>query len=76
MLLASTAFIKLVLKNIFGNNGQNIPIIYGGSVHVDNAKSLILANDVDGFLIGGASLDIESFTSIARTVEMVQEKKI
>ena len=64
------AFIKLVLKNIFGNNGQNIPIIYGGSVHVDNAKSLILANDVDGFLIGGASLDSESFCEI---IEIVSE---
>ena len=63
-------FIKLVLKNIFGNNGQNIPIIYGGSVHVDNAKSLILANDVDGFLIGGASLDSESFCEI---IEIVSE---
>ena len=63
-------FIKLVLKNIFGNNGQNIPIIYGGSVHVDNAKSLILANDVDGFLIGGASLVSESFCEI---IEIVSE---
>ena len=63
-------FIKLVLKNIFGNNGQNIPIIYGGSVHVDNAKSLILANDVDGFLIGGASLGSESFCEI---IEIVSE---
>ena len=63
-------FIKLVLKNIFGNNGQNIPIIYGGSVHIDNAKSLILANDVDGFLIGGASLDSESFCEI---IEIVSE---
>ena len=51
-------------------------ILYGGSVNLGNAEDLIQVPGVDGFLIGGASLDIESFTSIARTVEMVQEKKI
>ena len=57
-----------ILENIFGNNGQNIPIIYGGSVDVDNAKSLINVNGVDGFLIGGASLDSKSFCKIIKIV--------
>ena len=62
------SFIRLILENIFGNNGQNIPIIYGGSVDVDNAKSLINVNSVDGFLIGGASLDSKSFCKIIKIV--------
>ncbi|MEC7798826.1 MAG: triose-phosphate isomerase [Candidatus Neomarinimicrobiota bacterium] len=45
-------------------------MIYGGSVDVDNAKSLINVNGVDGFLIGGASLDSKSFCNI---IEIVSE---
>ena len=55
---------------------NDFQILYGGSVNSGNAEDLIQVPGVDGFLIGGASLDIESFTSIARTVEMGQEKKI
>ena len=55
---------------------EDIHILYGGSVNSSNAEDLIQVTGVDGFLIGGASLDLKSFSSIARTVEMVQEKKI
>ena len=40
-----------------------------GSVNVENAGSLIYTNGVDGFLIGGASLDIESFCKIIELVD-------
>jgi triosephosphate isomerase len=46
--------------------------LYGGSVKSGNAEELIQIPGVNGFLIGGASLDIESFASITRTVETVQ----
>ena len=55
---------------------SNIHVLYGGSVKSDNADELIRVPGVDGFLIGGASLDVESFTSIIRTVETVQEKTL
>jgi len=55
---------------------SNIHLLYGGSVKPDNAGDLIRVPEVDGFLIGGASLDVESFTSIIRTVETVQEKTL
>ena len=55
---------------------SNIHLLYGGSVKPDNAGDLIRVPGVDGFLIGGASLDVESFTSIIRTVETVQEKTL
>jgi triosephosphate isomerase len=44
-------------------------ILYGGSVKPDNAASLLAAADVDGALVGGASLDVSSFGAIARAAE-------
>jgi triosephosphate isomerase (TIM) len=42
-------------------------ILYGGSVKPENAEELLAQPDVDGALVGGASLDVESFTAICRT---------
>ena len=44
-----------------------IPILYGGSVSKDNARALLDAENVDGLLVGGASLDAASWTAIAST---------
>jgi triosephosphate isomerase len=44
-------------------------ILYGGSVKADNARDLLAAADVDGALVGGASLDAASFGAIARAAE-------
>lgn len=43
---------------------DTVRIIYGGSVNPDNAQSLISEDDVDGFLVGGASLDVDKFQTI------------
>ena len=51
------AFIKSLLDR---------PVLYGGSVKPDNAEELMAQPDVDGALVGGASLDIDSFASICR----------
>ncbi len=51
------AFIKSVL---------DVPVIYGGSVKPDNAEELLGRPDVDGALVGGASLDVDSFVAICR----------
>ena len=42
----------------------DIPVVYGGSVKPDNAAELLAQPDVDGALVGGASLDVESFAAI------------
>src|SRR5919198_1809288 len=42
----------------------DVPVLYGGSVKPDNAEELLSQRDVDGALVGGASLDIDSFTAI------------
>ncbi|MBM4207230.1 MAG: triose-phosphate isomerase [Gammaproteobacteria bacterium] len=47
---------------------ENIQILYGGSVKPDNAKGLFAMPDIDGGLIGGASLDAESFLKIYNSV--------
>jgi len=42
----------------------DVPVLYGGSVKPDNATELLGQPDVDGALVGGASLDVESFTAL------------
>ena len=45
---------------------DKLRILYGGSVKPDNAKTLMEQPDIDGALVGGASLDAESFSKIVR----------
>jgi triosephosphate isomerase len=57
--------IRAQAKGSFGAEAaNNIRILYGGSVKPDNAKSLMAQPEIDGFLVGGASLDPVSFASI------------
>jgi triosephosphate isomerase len=46
---------------------QNLQILYGGSVKADNAAALFSMPDIDGGLIGGASLDANSFLKICHS---------
>ncbi|MCK5731688.1 MAG: triose-phosphate isomerase, partial [Tenericutes bacterium] len=58
-------FIRKFLIDQFGNDiGKEIPLLYGGSVKPSNVKELALAESVSGFLIGGASLNAQSFIEI------------
>jgi triosephosphate isomerase len=45
---------------------RDLRILYGGSVKPDNMKNLIAEPDVDGGLVGGASLDADAFTAIVK----------
>lgn len=45
---------------------QKVPILYGGSVKPENVQALMSQSDINGALVGGASLDAESFTALAR----------
>jgi triosephosphate isomerase len=44
-----------------------VPILYGGSVSAKNCAELLAATDVDGLLVGGASLDPVTWAEICRT---------
>ena len=56
------AFIKSLL---------DAPVLYGGSVKADNAAELLAQADVDGALVGGASLDVDSFRAICETAARI-----
>jgi triosephosphate isomerase (TIM) len=59
------AHIRGCLRDWFGAEAaERCHVIYGGSVKPDNIKELITQADVDGALVGGASLDVASFTAI------------
>lgn len=57
------AFIKSLL---------DAPVLYGGSVKPDNAAGLFAQPDVDGALVGGASLDVDSFKAICQTAARIR----
>jgi triosephosphate isomerase len=58
--------IRTWMAERFGPAGADRSILYGGSVKPDNAADLVKAGDVDGFLVGGASLEARSLLAIAR----------
>ena len=55
-------FIKDFLNKL--NKEKNISVVYGGSVKLDNCEDILSCNNVDGLLIGGASLDPDTFSKI------------
>ena len=59
------AFLRKRLTERFSAEGGRIRILYGGSVKPDNAKALLTVRDVNGALVGGASLKAEDFLGIA-----------
>jgi triosephosphate isomerase len=58
------AFIRALVAARDHGAGERVRVIYGGSVKPDNAAELLALSDVDGALVGGASLDPESFMAI------------
>jgi triosephosphate isomerase len=63
------AFIRKVLTDKYGESvAQEITILYGGSCNAKNAKELFSNPDVDGGLIGGASLKVEDFVTIIKSI--------
>jgi triosephosphate isomerase (TIM) len=59
------AFLRKRLVGLLGTEAAGgLRILYGGSVKPDNAKALLGQEDIDGALVGGASLDVEAFWAI------------
>jgi triosephosphate isomerase (TIM) len=62
------AFIRQLINEKYGSNAaENATILYGGSCNAKNAKELFANKDVDGGLIGGASLKADDFTTIIQS---------
>ncbi|WP_243546314.1 triose-phosphate isomerase [Pseudodesulfovibrio tunisiensis] len=61
---AAHGFIRKILLDIFGEKANEIRILYGGSVKSANCAEIISLDNVNGVLVGGASLQGESFSQI------------
>lgn len=57
------------IRKQLGDKAQDVRILYGGSVKAHNAQELFALPDIDGALLGGASLDAEEFLSICRAAD-------
>jgi triosephosphate isomerase len=60
-------FVRALLGELTGGRAADVPILYGGSVSAKNCAELLAATDVDGLLVGGASLDPVTWAEICRT---------
>ncbi len=61
------AFLRSQLAQLYDEKtSQQIRILYGGSVKPNNIRQLMQQNDIDGALVGGASLDVDSFLQLIR----------
>jgi triosephosphate isomerase (TIM) len=61
-------FIRGILKDLYGSTANDIRILYGGSVTKDNIGDLIAMEDIDGALVGGASLKADGFLGIIQNI--------
>jgi len=62
------SFIRGILKELYGDASQDIRILYGGSVTKDNISELIGMGNIDGALVGGASLKPDAFLGIIQQI--------
>jgi triosephosphate isomerase len=58
--------IRGLTRDKFGDAADSVRILYGGSVKPDNATTLMSQEDIDGVLVGGASLEAKSFAAIVK----------
>jgi len=66
-------FIRNVLADMYGDTCKDVRILYGGSVTSDNISDLIEMEDIDGALVGGASLKSDGFVGIIKKVSEKRE---
>ncbi|MBG0789983.1 MAG: triose-phosphate isomerase [Desulfovibrionaceae bacterium] len=67
-------FVRKILVSVFGENANEMRILYGGSVKPDNCGEIIALDNVDGVLVGGASLQSESFSRIVLAGSAIANK--
>jgi triosephosphate isomerase len=64
------AFVRALVQGIDKDAGDRVRVLYGGSMKADNAREILSQPDVDGGLIGGASLDAASFAAIVQAAQV------
>ena len=65
----TVAFCRARVRERFGDAADGVRVLYGGSVKPDNIDELMAQPDIDGVLVGGASLDPQGFSRIVKFVE-------
>lgn len=66
--------VRLTLQEIYGSEvAQSVRILYGGSTNAKNIGEIMLKPDIDGALIGGASLKVEDYASMVKTTAEVYQ---
>ena len=58
--------IKTVLRSLFGNGSNDTPLLYGGSINPGNISNFVVLNNINGALVGGASLNANQFCELVR----------
>lgn len=61
-------FIRNLIAKIDSNDAERVTLLYGGSVNENNAKALFAMPDIDGGLVGGASLNAKQFVEIVKCI--------
>ena len=68
----AVALIRKTLKDLYGKAGENVPVLFGGSVNPSNAGAYLTVPGVNGLLIGGSSLILSEFVDIIETAKRVR----
>jgi triosephosphate isomerase len=67
----AVAFVRALVADRDREHAERTRVLYGGSVKADNAAELLGLPDVDGALVGGASLDLDAFTKVIEAAQQV-----
>jgi triosephosphate isomerase len=60
------SFVRKIYAQMYKGSAEKVRILYGGSVNPGNVSDLMKKSDIDGCLVGGASLEVESFTKLVK----------
>jgi triosephosphate isomerase len=63
---AMCSFVRSTVADFAGGASEDMRVLYGGSVNPGNVSGLMAKRDIDGGLVGGASLDPDTFASVIR----------
>lgn len=66
--------VRLFLSRIFSQKiAREIPVLYGGSTNAENAPLFVAEKEIDGLLVGGASLEVQEFTELVRNIALINK---
>ena len=61
-------FVRNIVRDMYGEAAEEVLVLYGGSVKPENIKAYLTSKDIDGALVGGASLKIDSYQAMVENL--------